>query len=356
MDAVDAALVQFNGRSLKLLAYEQFPIDTALKGAVRRLDGSSPVSEVTRYDAMLGELFAEAVLRILEISGCPADQVTAIGSHGQTILHLPEEPYPRTMQIGDPNLIALRTGIPCVADFRRMDMAGGGQGAPLAPAFHEDLFRIDGTERAVLNIGGIANLTLLPGNPDQAVSGFDCGPGNGLLDEWNRRHRGTDMDVDGAWAAAGTADSELLEAMLADPYLNAAPPKSTGRDYFNLAWVEDMMARCNTRPVPGDIQATLLELSVHTMARAARDYCPEARSVFLCGGGVHNTRMVARLRELLPEITVADTGELGLNPDAVEAVAFAWLARQRINRAMGNQPSVTGADRPLVLGGLYQAG
>lgn len=355
MDAVDTALVQFTDNTLEVVAYEQFPIEQNLKAAVRALNTNSSLEEVTEYDVRLGHLFADSVNEILRLANIPAEDIIAVGSHGQTILHLPDATYPRTLQIGDPNIIAQKTGITAVADFRRRDIASGGQGAPLAPGFHNFIFRNQQTNRLILNLGGIANFTVLPKNSEQSILGFDTGPGNGLLDDWNRRNNGSDMDRDSNWAATGQIDMPLLDKMLADPFLKLPPPKSTGRDCFNMGWINNMLASINHKVEAANVQATLLELTTRTIADAALLHASQTNEIYLCGGGAHNQRMVARLKELLPSIIIEDTGKLGVDPDAVEAVCFAWLAKQTIDRQSGNEPSVTGAAANVILGGVYWA-
>ena len=354
MDAVDAALVSFADSRAELVAYQEFPIDDHLKTAIRDLDSSSSIAECTKYDVLMGHLFADAVLEILTITRVQADQVAAIGSHGQTILHLPDQAQPTSLQIGDPNIIANKTGITTVADFRRMDIADGGQGAPLAPAFHQSVFRKPTVNRLILNLGGIANISLLPGDGQKNIAGFDTGPANGLLDDWNQLHCNTAMDRDSIWASSGQANSALLKLLLSDPYFDQLPPKSTGRDYFNLAWLQRYLHRLGKDLLPEDVQATLLELSLTTVADAINQHSPETTEIYLCGGGAHNPVLVKKLGKSLPNIEMYSTWELGLNPDAIEAITFAWLARKTLASQAGNQPEVTGAKQPQVLGGLYQ--
>lgn len=352
MDAIDVALVRFEENSLSLIAYRQLPYADEIRKTVRILSGDSTMEVVSRLDAVLGGLFADAILSVLEQTGVRAADVAAIGSHGQTILHLPDDQPPRTLQIGDPNIIARRTGIVTVADFRRMDMAVGGQGAPLAPAFHARYLRTRESDRVILNIGGIANVTLLPRDPAVEVTGFDTGPGNGLLDDWNQLHNGTPMDRDGEWAESGTAREDLLRELLADPYFELPPPKSSGRDYFNLEWLGRHL-EAYPDAEPEDVQATLLLLSAHSIADAIAREASSTTELYVCGGGVHNPRLLKELRHELPAVKIASTLELELDPDAVEAVTFAWLAKQRLDGAPGNLPAVTGAIQPVVLGGVY---
>lgn len=355
MDAVDAALVRFDNGSLSILEYRQYPIDDDLRKAVRTLSTESDIEEISRLDHILGELFADATLQIIREAGLTNSDVNAIGSHGQTVLHLPDAERPRTLQIGDPNIIALRTGITTVADFRRMDMAAAGQGAPLAPAFHHHYLRDPDKDRIILNIGGIANITVLPRQKDADIIGFDTGPGNGLLDDWNFRHNRTPMDRGGAWAGSGKADEDLLERLLGDRYFALPPPKSSGRDYFNLDWLDGHLQSQGCNIPAEDVQATLLQLSVRSIADAVTRHAPDTREMYVCGGGVHNPLMMADLERCLADVKVASTGDIGVEPDAVEAVTFAWLAKCRLEGIPGNLPSVTGARKPVLLGAIYQA-
>ncbi|MEQ9566132.1 MAG: anhydro-N-acetylmuramic acid kinase [Pseudomonadales bacterium] len=353
MDAVDTAVVDFSGSQPHLIAYEQYPIDPDTKTSIRKINTQSPVEEVSRQDYLIGEMFATAVNRILADQKIASRSIVAIGCHGQTILHLPDSPEPRTMQIGDPNIIAERTGIATAADFRRMDMAAGGQGAPLAPAFHDQVFRKTGINRAILNIGGIANLSLLSADPSIEIMGFDTGPGNGLMDDWCQRHLGKDMDENSDWASTGKLIEELLIDMLSDPYFEMPAPKSSGRDYFNIAWIESKISRLGCDPRPEDVQATLLELTRRNICDAIENFARETQEIYVCGGGVHNKRLMQSIRDTLHGKLVTDTHQLGIDPDAVEAVTFAWLAKCRLEGTSGNSPSVTGAKARCVLGGLY---
>jgi anhydro-N-acetylmuramic acid kinase len=304
-------------------------------------------------DTRLGRLFAGSVRALLRSTRTPASRIRAIGSHGQTILHLPDAALPVSLQIGDPNVIARETGITTVADFRRMDIAAGGQGAPLAPAFHAAQFRISSRDRCVLNIGGIANLTILPGARSRTVRGHDTGPGNGLMDDWSRRHIGTEFDRDGRWAGRGQTATVLLRALLADPYFRRNPPKSSGREHFNLEWLDRILRRLQRRLPAVDVQATLLELTATSIADAFRRHAPRCRELLVCGGGVHNKLLMRRLHEHLAGVLVRSTDAYGLDPDCIEAVTFAWLAKRRLERRPGNLPSVTGARRPVLLGAIH---
>ena len=353
-DAIDAALVRMVEDEVVIIDYRQYPLDMDLKTALRGIDSSSSIETTSRLDGLLGQRFGQAVSTLLEANDIAPEQVRAIGSHGQTILHLPEADPPRTLQIGDPNRIAGLTGITTVADFRRADLTAGGQGAPLAPAFHAWKFRADGHNRIVLNIGGIANITILSAAPDAEVRGFDTGPGNGLMDAWTQKHQHHDYDDQGRWAAEGTVHAPLLKLLLSDPYFSASPPKSTGKDDFNLDWLAGYMEKTNINCAPVDVQATLLELTAVSITEAISAHAPATRAVLTCGGGVHNSALMQRLQSLLSGITLTTTGAHGVHPDAVEAVTFAWLAHQRLENIPANLPSVTGADKPVVLGAVYE--
>lgn len=359
MDAVDAALVELSPARIRLLAAHSHPLPAALRADLTALCHPGGMADRDAIDLLgatdrcLGELFAAAAVELLARSGVAAAAVTAIGSHGQTIRHRPPNvttPHPFSLQIADPNLIAARTGITTVADFRRRDLAVGGQGAPLVPPFHLAAFGHPHAQRALINIGGIANLTLLAGGA--LVSGFDTGPGNCLLDGWIRRHRGLPYDDRGNWAAAHVADAELLARLLAHPFFARPPPKSTGREDFHLDWLDHQLADAPV-PAPGEVQATLLALTASSIAAAVRGHAPEATEIYLCGGGAHNDALLASLQRELAPLPVATTAALGLDPDWVEAAAFAWLARQRLLHRPGNLPAVTGATRPAILGAVY---
>jgi anhydro-N-acetylmuramic acid kinase len=354
MDAIDTVLAEITDQDLEVLEYRQFPIPRDLQARVRAVHGGTPVEDITALDVILGEAFAGAVNDILAASHTAAGEVAAVGSHGQTVLHLPSDKHPRTLQIGDPNIIAARTGITTVADFRRADIAAGGQGAPLACAFHAWRFRAPDRTRVVLNLGGMANITVLPADADVRVTGFDTGPGNALMDLWIQDRLGRDYDEDGRWAGAGAVDDELLGLLLDDPYFNLPPPKSTGKDEFNLAWLKDKLNGLGRKPEPESIQATLLELTIRTVAAAIDTVALEAQEILLCGGGARNPLLVAGLEQALPGRQVRTTAVYGVDPDAVEAITFAWLAKRRLDGLPGNIPAVTGAVREVVLGAVYR--
>lgn len=354
LDAIDAVLVDFDESPPRLQGQLAWPLDADLQQSLDELTRSGPdeLARTCHADARLGHELAAAVVALLEQTGTPAARVRAIGSHGQTVRHSPDATPPTTLQIGDPNIIAEQTGITTVADFRRRDLAAGGQGAPLVPAFHQAVFSHPDRNRAILNLGGIANLTLLPRDARVPVTGFDTGPGNALLDAWISRQRGQPYDDGGAWAASGQVDRELLTTLLGEPFFHLDGPRSTGRDHFNLAWLENGRPSLASLP-PADVQATLLELTAVTVADALRAANLTDGEMLVCGGGVHNTALMQRLAGLLPDMPIRTTAAAGIDPDWVEAMAFAWLARQTLANRPGNLPGVTGASRPVILGGIW---
>ena len=352
-DGIDAALVRFEPQ-LNVIAAHTAAYSDALRKRVLALatrDAAIALDDFGRLDVEIGAAFGAAARSLLRAAGIDPAAVVAIGSHGQTVCHRPDGAHPFSLQIGDPSVIAERSGILTVADFRRADVAAGGQGAPLLPALHAAVFADPAIARAILNLGGIANLTVLA--PGCEVLGFDTGPANCLLDAWAVRHLGTARDHNGAWAKSGRVDRALLANWLADPYFAAAPPKSTGREVFNLDWLD---ARLPAVLAPADVQASLLHLSARSIAEAIRAHGRGTREVYACGGGVHNAMLMDALRAELPGVRVETTTALGLDPDYVEAVGFAWLARARLLNESGNLPSVTGARGPRLLGAIYAAG
>lgn len=356
-DGIDAALVRFDEGDAHaapiLLHARTHAWQPALREHLLALGQQSAMltlDEVGELDVRIGQAFAAAALATLREAGLTARDVAAIGSHGQTLRHHPDGDAPFTLQLGDAHVIAERCGIPVVADFRRRDVAAGGHGAPLVPAFHAATLHDAGEDRAVLNLGGIANLTLLPARG--TVRGFDTGPANGLMDAWCQRHVGTPCDIGGRFAAQGRIDGPLLARLLAEPWFAAPPPKSTGRDRFHLDWVE---AALTGTEAPADVQATLLALTAHSVAAALHAIQPGTRRVIACGGGVHNPMLMAALAEAMPEAVIESSAGHGLDPDFVEAMAFAWLAREHLAGRPGNLPAVTGAAGPRVLGALYPA-
>ncbi len=352
VDAIDAALVEFTETGMQVHATYSHPWPLSLRKDLLTFSQNtrepSTLHEIATLDVMVGELFAEATQKLLEKAQILAKQVSAIGSPGQTLYHHPTGSHPCTWQIGDPNIIAQKTGIPTVADFRRRDMAAGGQGAPLAPAFHNALMRSSQENRVILNIGGIANITVLPADESQPVIGFDTGPGNALLDAHAYQQQHRKIDEYGAYAATGQVQQSLLNALLADPYFAYPAPKTTGRDYFNLDWLSYHTLGLSLRAE--DIQATLSMLTITSVAQAVLAYKPQR--LLVCGGGVHNPLLMEGLAKQL-ECVVESTAVIGIDPDWVEAICFAWLAQRRLDVLPGNLPSVTGASQAVVLGCVY---
>jgi len=352
MDGIDCALASFDAGKPALHATLSHSYEPALRERLFDLCQQQPVSLESLGEAHIavGQHFAAAVNELLDRENLSTRQIRAIGSHGQTIYHKPAKPLPFTLQIGDPNTIAVMTGITTVADFRGKDMAAGGEGAPLAPLFHRSVFGSPDHDRVIVNLGGIANISVVAQGRD--FIGYDTGPANVLMDYWIGKHLAQPIDLQGQWAASGEVSEELLDSMLRDPYFAAAEPKSTGREYFNARWLERHLARLSRELPAADVQATLLELTASTVAMEI-DNQLSPDEVFLCGGGAHNSALVRRLQQLLPESDVATTEVLGIAPDWVEAMTFAWLAWQRLEANAQDTTSITGASRPVVLGGVY---
>jgi anhydro-N-acetylmuramic acid kinase len=370
-DGIDAAIVDFSNGQPCIIGTHYTPYTDELRKRILDLcqRGEDEIQRLGELDILLGKSFAQAVNELLVQQKLAAKDIRAIGSHGQTIRHYPHHTYPFTLQIADPNTIAALTGITTVADFRRKDVAHGGQGAPLVPAFHQAVFASNKINRAIVNIGGIANVTLLgisvvglrekrsaqPTPNQHTILGFDTGPGNTLLDAWIAKHKSLRRDEGGAWAKQGKPHRELLQHMLADDYFKLPAPKSTGREYFNLDWLQNQLNKLSTPISYEDVQATLVELTAESICNAVRAHF-QAGEIAVCGGGVQNGYLMSRLRELAkPAMTVRSTGEYGMDPQWIEAVAFAWLARETMSKRPGNLPSVTGAKCATVLGGVYFA-
>ena len=356
MDAVDAALVAFGDGATSTVATHSASIPDDLRRELHALaqDPSGAALRFWNADARLGSVLAGAAIELLDAAGVDARDVTAIGSHGQTVYHAPGAATPLTVQLGDPSIIAERTGITTVADFRRRDVAAGGEGAPLAPTFHRAVFSAPGIERGILNLGGIANLSVLPADPERPLLGFDTGPANTLLDAWARTRFGVGMDRDAVLARDGEVIPSLLAALLAEPYFDREPPKSTGRELFNPSWLDARLA-AHPEAGPRDVLRTLCELTVETAAAAIERFAPRTQELYLCGGGTRNPLLASRLAERAAPIRVDITGALGIHPDWVEAAAFAWLAMRTLAGEAGNAPTVTGAARETILGGIYPA-
>lgn len=368
MDGVDGVIATFGPLSApsspRILSHAHVPFDAALREAFFALQspGEDEIAREAFATQVLADVYGSCCDILLRDTGLSARDVTAIGAHGQTIRHRPERGY--TRQSNDPARLAERTGIDVVADFRSRDVAAGGQGAPLVPAFHADVFGVDGRTRVICNIGGISNVSILDGR--HAARGFDCGPGNALMDAWAERTIGTPYDVDGQLARAGRVDVALLSVLLQEPFLDHPPPKSTGRDLFNIGWLDAKLAN-HARlqaapPAAADVQATLAQFTAIAIARDIGRYAPACDAVYVCGGGACNPTLMAELENALRAVFDADgrappslqiTDTLGIDAQQVEALAFAWLAMRFVERLPGNLPAVTGARGLRVLGALY---
>ncbi|WP_045855537.1 anhydro-N-acetylmuramic acid kinase [Teredinibacter purpureus] len=358
VDSIDAALVEFSDNTLRLHGTVGISFEDRTRQKIFDLTrpGANEIDRMGALDKQMGILFARAVNQLLAETGYTASDITAIGSHGQTIRHRPRSagtPDQFTLQIGDPSTITQLTGITTVADFRRRDMAAGGQGAPLAPTFHKEMFSSSTESRCILNIGGMSNVTYL--SKEGNVVGFDTGPGNVLMDAWISSFGSHSFDKSGGWAAEGTVNQELLDKLLSHSFFRMPAPKSTGREDFDLSWVTSAVEQTITPFTPQDVQATLTELTAVTIANALTETCEHGTHIFVCGGGAHNTHLFERLTTLLPQFKLDTTEALNLHPDWVEAVAFAWLAMRTLDRKPGNIPAVTGASNTLILGGVYYA-
>ena len=388
LDGIDAALVDFKDNNVRLVEFEYQPLLDDIQNTIQRLSKPDTLISLKEYGAMdtrLGRLFAETVNNLLAKANIPASSVNAIGSHGLTIYHEPDirlsgmaaetdpgsprhflppwsseapqsvgnrrDRFPFSLQIGDPNIIAEQTGITTVADFRRRDIAACGQGAPLVPAFHQAVFHHPDEHRCIVNIGGIANITVLPKHQSAKIIGFDTGPGNTLMDLWIRLHRNLPYDKNGAWAKTGKIAHDLVSLLKQDSYFNTAPPKSTGKEYFSLPWVYQYFDAFSYKAE--DIQASLCFLTAITICDAIKKYAPATERLLICGGGIHNDYLLELIQQNI-ECAVESTERQGLHPDHVEAMAFAWLARQTLNNLPGNLKEVTGALNSVILGGIYQ--
>jgi anhydro-N-acetylmuramic acid kinase len=350
LDGVDAVLARFDKEKPQLLAHSRVEFDAALHRGLLSLNHKND-NELETAQVLSNELarcYANACSQLLQSANLAPRDISAIGCHGQTVRHRPDLSF--TLQLNNPSLLAELTHISVVADFRARDVAAGGQGAPLVPAFHSAVFGDKKIHRAVVNIGGISNLTDLP--VDGSISGFDCGPGNVLMDAWIQQHHGVPFDRDGAWALGGRVQTELLQKMLAEKYFFLPPPKSTGRDLFSLPWLLQFL---NNDMQPQDVQTTLLALTAQTIIDAIQRHAAGAKEIFFCGGGARNRTLIQALEAALAPAKVRKTDELGIDAEHVEALAFAWLARQTVNLKTGNVPAVTGARGERILGGIYPA-
>lgn len=352
-DGIDTALVDINGdATIRLMAQRSSEIPQPIRDRIVNLytSGENEIDRLGQLDVELAHLFSLSCMELLAECGLDASAIAAIGCHGQTIRHRPRLTTPFTLQIGNPSVIAETTGITTVADFRCRDMAAGGQGAPLAPAFHLAAFAETGKRRGILNLGGIANISILNGG--ELELGYDIGPANGLMDYWYSKHTQMPYDVNGTWAQSGSCQTALLSQLISHPYFELPPPKSTGREEFSGPWLEEHLIHSEFSPP--DIQATLLELSSQTIAEELKRWALD--EVYACGGGVHNQALMTRLQVLMGATPILTTDSLGIPADHVESMTFAWLAHRTLHQLPGNHPRVTGARTPCILGGIYWAG
>jgi len=353
MDGIDAALVDFSTTQPKLISTYAHPWPKAIQQALIKARNlpDSELSSLQELDIQTAEIFADASLKLLKKTSYETLDITAIGNHGQTIRHRPDIEKPFSLQIGDAKTLAVATGIDVISDFRTADIKAGGQGAPLVPAFHQAVFSNEKANRVIVNIGGIANITVLPKDKSQSIIGFDCGPGNTLMDAWITLHKQQAYDAEGNFAASGKTNAKFLAHMLMDDYFQLVPPKSTGFEYFNLNWL-------NTYNIDeidhADVQSTLNNLTATSIIRAINQYAESTDEIYICGGGVHNKILMQRL-QAITKCSITTTEVLGIHPDWVEAMAFAWLAYQNIHQQTGNLPAVTGARKPAILGNLTHA-
>jgi len=356
-DAVDVVATDFSGTIPHLVGSLSIPTPAELKESIHSISvpGINEIDRMGQLDHALGLFFSEALNQLIDLLGIDRASIRAIGSHGQTIRHRPPGSleYPFTLQIGDPNIIAQQTGITTIGDFRRRDMAAGGQGAPLVPAFHQAIFHSQDIDRVVINIGGMANISWIPRIGH--TTGFDTGPGNVLLDGWILRHLSKNYDANGDWGGSGTMNKPLLDLLMQHPFFAQPHPKSTGREVFNLDWLDSQLAKLNTALAPDDIQATLVELTAISITTHILKLSTEPCEAFVCGGGAFNRYLMERIALHLHNATVNTTQALGVAPQWVESMAFAWLAKQTMEHKPGNLTAVTGAKEPVILGGVYFA-
>ncbi len=354
VDGVDCALVQFVGDQPRLIATHFEPIESSLREDILRLCSGKNI-DLELYgntDVSIGQLFARAAITLLANEDIERTAIRAIGSHGQTVFHYPQGDTRFTLQIGDPNSIAQISGITTIADFRRKDMAAGGEGAPLAPVLHRNCFQSTSSDRVVLNVGGIANITVL--NKDGTCLAFDTGPANVLMDYWIGKHQQKNYDKNGDWAASGNIIQPLLKLLLNEPYFSRATPKSTGRELFNGLWLEEKLQKLGLDLAITDVQATLLRFTIDSIVNGIRKTSQPAE-VYVCGGGVHNNAFMDDLQVQLSDCNVLSTAKLGIDPDWVEAIAFAWMAKQTGEGRTIDTTPFTGATQATVLGGIYKA-
>ena len=353
IDGVDCTLVAFEGTRLELVATHFEESKTSLREHILELSHGTGISLSLfgETHVAVGKIYANAVQKLLRKTRISAKDITAIGSHGQTIWHKPTGKNPFTIQIGDPNTIAQNTGITTITDFRQKAIVLGGQGAPLAPLVHRELFLHDNFDRAIINIGGMANITALPANG--ACFAYDTGPGNVLMDYWISKNQEKRYDENGSWGASGECNKDLLKYLLADPYFSLKPPKSTGRELFNKHWLKGKLREYGKPIKPKNLQATLSALTATSIANAVSDFCSTSE-VYICGGGVHNKFLMENLRAVIPNPVIKTTQSLGIDPDWVESVTFAWMAKQTIENRQVDTTAFTGSAKPSILGGVYK--
>lgn len=353
MDGIDAVLVDFSSTQAKLVTSHSHSWPTALQQALIDARGipDNQLDTLSSLDMQTAEVFAEACFKLLDNTNYQSKDILAIGNHGQTIRHRPDIEKPFSLQIGNTDKLAALTDIDVISDFRNPDIQAGGQGAPLAPAFHLAAFYNAQVNRVVVNIGGISNITILAKDSNQPVTGFDCGPGNTLMDAWISQHNRQHCDKDGALASSGKTDVRLLATLLLDDYFKLPPPKSTGFEYFNLEWLNRYI---DSEMAVADVQSTLCDLTATSIIRAINQYAPDTEEIYICGGGVHNQELMRQL-QAITKCPVQTTEALGVHPDWVEAMAFAWLAYRYNHQLSGNLPSVTGARSAVILGSLTRA-
>ena len=359
IDSIDAALINCQNHRIALIETHEHAIPEEIQRNISTLShsGENEIEAMGVLDRELGALFATATLELLGKADCASDSIIAIGSHGQTIRHRPASAGHSpgnafTLQIGDPNTIAEATGITTVADFRRRDIAAGGEGAPLAPAFHAAAFAKPGTNRAIVNIGGIANATLLAGS--ELCAGFDTGPGNTLLDQWVGRYDGSKYDLDGRWSSEGQAIDQLHDVLMQEEYFARRGPRSTGKELFNMDWLERHLSQLPEQD-PRDVQATLADVTAQSIADAIAGHEITVDEIYICGGGARNTDLMRRLYQKVSPAALDSTAALGMEPEWVEAAAFAWFAYRTMEGAASNAPVVTGSAGPRILGGIFRA-
>ncbi len=356
VDAIDAVLMDFSKSNTDIIATYSQPLDPVLRKSINEvIENNSWPQDVVEIDNAFAKASVVAIKKLLELASVKQSDILAIGSHGQTVWHQPHGISPCSIQIGNPQRIANETGIKTIGHFRNADIEAGGQGAPLACAYHAAVLHSDQENRAILNLGGIANLTYLPMDTSENIVGFDTGPANTLLDSWIHNMKGQDFDHEGEWAKSGEVNEELLNLMLKDLYFQQPPPKSTGREKFNLVWLQYILDQHHSLVHEEDIQATLLELTVQSIADAFRQWKLDAKKILVCGGGSKNTHLMNNLQSKLSDIKFEHTGDHGVPEQWMEAMAFAWLAKQHLENKPGNIPSVTGANKELILGEVFHS-